>query len=119
MSGALSGLKILDLTSVLMGPFATQILADMGADVIKIEPPAGDTVRGIGPMRNPGMGSNFLHVNRNKRSLVLPSTLSNVCVKVDMLDLIAQNSMHDRLIHSNPRKINGPEDVRRILDAAW
>ena len=59
MSGALSGLKILDLTSVLMGPFATQILADMGADVIKIEPPAGDTVRGIGPMRNPGMGSNF------------------------------------------------------------
>ena len=71
MGGALSGLRILDLSSVLMGPFATQLMADMGADVIKIEPPTGDTVRGIGPMRNPGMGSNFLHVNRNKRSLVL------------------------------------------------
>ena len=51
--------------------------------------------------------------------LGLPSTLREVGVKADMLDLIAQNSMHDRLIHSNPRKIHGPEDVRRILEAAW
>ena len=59
MSGALSGLRILDLSSVLMGPYATQLMADMGADVIKIEPPAGDTVRGIGPMRNPQMAPIF------------------------------------------------------------
>jgi maleylacetate reductase len=51
--------------------------------------------------------------------LGLPSTLRQVGVKSEMLGLIAQNSMHDRLIHSNPRKIQGPEDVRRILDAAW
>ncbi len=54
-----------------MGPYATQLLGDMGADIIKIEPPGGDSVRGIGPMKNPGMGYDFLQVNRNKRSLVL------------------------------------------------
>jgi len=51
--------------------------------------------------------------------LGLPSTLREVGVQPEMLDLIAKHSMHDRLIHSNPRKIQGPEDVRRILDAAW
>ncbi|PZP90950.1 MAG: CoA transferase [Variovorax paradoxus] len=67
----LHGTKVLDLTGYLMGPFATQILGDMGADVIKIEPPEGDLVRAIGPTRSPGMGGIFQQNNRNKRSVVL------------------------------------------------
>jgi crotonobetainyl-CoA:carnitine CoA-transferase CaiB-like acyl-CoA transferase len=71
MSGPLTGIKILDATSVVLGPFAAQILGDMGADIIKIEPPDGDTTRQLGPARNPGMAALYLTCNRNKRSLVL------------------------------------------------
>jgi crotonobetainyl-CoA:carnitine CoA-transferase CaiB-like acyl-CoA transferase len=69
--GPLAGIRIVDLTTVVMGPFATQILGDMGAEVVKVEAPAGDNMRWVGPMRNPGMGHIHMHLNRNKRSLVL------------------------------------------------
>jgi crotonobetainyl-CoA:carnitine CoA-transferase CaiB-like acyl-CoA transferase len=54
-----------------MGPFATQILAELGADVIKVEPHEGDNMRDVGPMRNRAMGHLYLNLNRGKRCLVL------------------------------------------------
>jgi formyl-CoA transferase len=69
--GALAGLKVIDLTRVLGGPFATQLLSDHGADVIKLEPPQGDEVRDWGPPFNDGDASYFIGINRNKRSVGL------------------------------------------------
>ena len=69
--GPLTGVRVVDITTVFMGPSATQMLGDLGADVVKIEAPGGDVVRGIGPQGHERMGPLFLGMNRNKRSIAL------------------------------------------------
>lgn len=71
MPGPLAGIKVVDLTSVVMGPYATQILGDMGAEIIKVESPEGDIMRHMGAGRSQAMGPIHLSVNRNKKSLLL------------------------------------------------
>ena len=71
MSGPLQGIKVVEMTSVVLGPWACQMLADMGAEVIKIEQPRGDSNRSLGAANNPGMAALYLTCNRNKRSIVL------------------------------------------------
>ncbi|MBY4599074.1 CoA transferase [bacterium BD-1] len=94
-SGPLAGVRIVDVTAVLMGPSATQMLADLGADVIKIEPPGGDKTRAIGPMGDRNMGPIFLGVNRNKRSLVLdlkkPEGLQALMKLAETADVLTYN----------------------------
>lgn len=74
MAGTLDGIRIVELTTVILGPWATQMLGDMGADVIKVETHGGEPTRQMGPRRNEGMASMFLASNRNKRSVVLDLT---------------------------------------------
>ena len=75
--GPLKGVRVIDLTSVLMGPYTTQIMADLGADVIKVEAPSGDTTRALPPGPAEDRGAMFMHVNRGKRSLVLDLKLGD------------------------------------------
>ena len=113
--GPLEGIRIVDLTSVVVGPLATQILGDHGAEVIKVEPKAGDLVRVMnGRSVTPGMGAKFLHLNRNKRSIVLD--LKNAAGRraleklIERADVLVWNSRPS----SMARLKLSYDDVRRI-----
>lgn len=96
-TGPLAGVKVVDMTSVGMGPYATQILGDMGATVLKVEAPEGDVFRHPAPYRNPSMGAAFLNLNRNKQFCVL-----NVKVAAELAQLRALINQADVFV-SNVR----------------
>ncbi|WP_127088902.1 CaiB/BaiF CoA transferase family protein [Aquabacter cavernae] len=115
----LSGIRVLDLTAVVMGPYAGQMLGDLGADVIKVEPPEGDSTRHTGPAAEAGMAALFLGVNRNKRSVMLnlkrPEARAALLALVDGADvfmhsmrpqkLVGLGITPDELLARNPRLV--------------
>lgn len=109
----LKGLRVLDLSSVIFGPLASQLLADYGAEVVKIEPPEGDSTRHTGPARESGMAAMFLGANRSKKSVVLD--LKQPAARDALQALLATA---DVLMHSmRPQKLAAlgidPQAVRR------
>lgn len=137
MAGALDGFRVIDATQVISGPLATRVLADQGADVIKVEPPAGDTLRHMGGIS--GLAPTFTTINRSKRSLVLDlkkkGALSVLDRLVESADVFIQNSRPgaaermgcgaERLRALNPRLVyvsisgfgaSGPYSHKRVYD---
>jgi crotonobetainyl-CoA:carnitine CoA-transferase CaiB-like acyl-CoA transferase len=100
-TGPLAGYRILDLTAVVLGPLATQILGDYGADIIKVEPPAGDLMRANGVSKHRGMSSIFLAINRNKRSLSIdlksPEGLAIIHRLLPSVDVVVHNMRVDAI----------------------
>ncbi|KDP87844.1 acetyl-CoA acetyltransferase [Cupriavidus sp. SK-3] len=99
----LSGIRVIDLSTVVMGPYASQWLADLGAEVIKVEPPEGDSTRRTGPAAEDGMSAIFLGVNRSKKSVVLNLKLPAARAALERLLASADVFMHSM----RPQKLGG------------
>lgn len=121
--GPLAGVKVIDLTTMLAGPFTTMLLTDLGADVVKVEPPQGDRTRNVGPFREGdderGLGGYFQSVNRGKRSVVLDlkaeADVERFLELVAVADVLVENYSagvmerlglaYERLAEVNPRLV--------------
>ena len=138
-TGPLAGLRVIDLSQFILGPVCTQILGDMGADVIKIETPSGDLNRDIGPSRHDKMSALFLGMNRNKRSVVLdlkrPAALQALYEMVATADVFVHSMRgkaaerlgvdYETIVRLNPRIVyaagqgyspSGPDSDRPAYD---
>jgi formyl-CoA transferase len=112
--GPLTGIKVLDLASVIMGPVAAQHLADMGAEVIKVEAPEGDLTRSVGPRHSTDMGAVFITCNRNKRSIVLD--LKRPAAREVLHRLVAGSDVLIHSVRTAPAKKIGLtyDDLRKL-----
>src|SRR5579863_2450713 len=131
-TGPLAGIRVIDVTTVVLGPLATQILGDLGADIIKIETKDGDNTRHIGPRGNEGMGAYFAGLNRNKRSVVLdlkkPSAREALLRLIETADVFVHNMRqgaaqrlgldYASLVTRNPRLIHASASGFRKDSAA-
>jgi crotonobetainyl-CoA:carnitine CoA-transferase CaiB-like acyl-CoA transferase len=115
--GPLAGIRVLDLTAVVMGPYCTQIMADMGADVIKVEPPAGDNARYISVGPAPGMSGVFVNVNRGKRSVVIDLTTEDGKAALRTLIASADVFIHSMRARAIAKLGFGYDDVAGINPA--
>src|SRR5215469_8188971 len=114
----LAGVRVLDFTTIVSGPYGTRLLADLGAEVIKVEPPEGDYIRTQPPLRE-GRSAYFAHLNCGKKSITVdlkqPGATALICELADRCDVLVENSRpgvmhrlgldHDTLSSRNPRII--------------
>ena len=121
--GPLAGFRILDLTQVVSGPFCAMLLGDLGADVVKVEPPEGDTTRRIGRPRKNGVTASFLNFNRNKRSVVVDlkkehgrDLVRRLAVKADAFIENNRPGVADRLGigYADIRRADSPSGTLRV-----
>jgi crotonobetainyl-CoA:carnitine CoA-transferase CaiB-like acyl-CoA transferase len=130
--GPLAGVRVIDLTVNILGPVATQLLGDMGAEIIKVESPEGDPIRQVGPRRSANMGAFFLNTNRNKRGVVLdlkrPEARQALLKLIESADVLVHNMRmgaaarlgldYASLAARNPRLIHACGTGFR-KDSAW
>ena len=116
---------VLDLSTVVLGPYASQVLAEYGADVIKIEAPEGDSTRRTGPSTEAGMGAIFLGVNRGKRSVVLDlkqaADREALCKLVDTADVLMHSIRPQKLaaIGLDPEALRKRNPQPGLRGTAW
>jgi len=112
--GPLNGIRIIDLTAIVLGPMATQVLADYGADVIKVEIMEGDLMRANGVAKNSGMSSTFMNLNRNKRSIAVNLKTSEGLNAVKELIKTADVVVHNMRVKAINKLGLGYENIKEL-----
>lgn len=114
MPGPLEGVRVVDLTTVMYGPYCTQIMGEMGADVIKVEPPGGDVTRLVGPARHRGMSASILMKGKNKRSIVLDLSKESAREALGRIVAKADVFIHNMRPRAADKLRIAYDDVRRF-----